>query len=68
MNDPECKRCGARGYGRCPCQVRLGPRSDGFYTDAERDAFQEKQRAAVTAALESAMKRMKPLSQEGLGL
>ena len=38
----------------CRCHVRLGPRSDGFYNDAERDAFRKKQDKAITKALDSA--------------
>ena len=33
-------------------EVRLGPRRDGFYTDAERDAFQAKQQASHTRLLD----------------
>ena len=39
---------------KCCCHVRLGPRSDGFYNDVERDAFMEKQTKAITKALDSA--------------
>ena len=41
----------------CRCHTRLGPRPDGFYSDAERDAFQEKQTKALTEALNAAMSR-----------
>ena len=37
--------------------VRFGPRPDGFYNDAERDAFQEKQIKALTEVLNAAMSR-----------
>ena len=41
----------------CRCHTRLGPRSDGFYNDAERDAFMEKQTKALTKALNFAASR-----------
>ena len=41
----------------CRCHIRLGPRPDGFYSDAERDAFIEKQTKALTEALDNAMSR-----------
>ena len=39
----------------CRCHIRLGPRPDGFYNDAERDAFMEKSTKALTKALNNAM-------------
>ena len=36
----------------------IGPRSDGFYNDAERDAFMEKQTKALTEALDRSTSRI----------
>ena len=47
----------------CQCHVRLGPRPDGFYSDAERDAFVEKQTKALTKALDYAKSR--PAAEDG---
>lgn len=48
MRDPECPRCGARGYGRCPC----------YYTRDRTDEEIAAARAEFRAAFDEALSRL----------
>ena len=48
----------------CPHHVRLGPRADGFYNDAERDAFIERQTEAVSKALSNVKRMEAPMTKK----